>query len=105
MALSTKKDDLGAFFSIFFPQAFSKTKTNDAVSSALTQTTSLTPVLGRNIQKANPVPAGLFISSPPRHKLSFILAEARSHLPLMALQPSLHDNEDLKHKASERYDM
>lgn len=34
-----------------------------------------------------------------------ILAENYSHFPLMPLQPSLHDNKDLKHKASERYDM
>lgn len=32
-------------------------------------------------------------------------AENYSHFPLMPLQPSLHDNKDLKHKASERYDM
>lgn len=92
-------------FSPFCSKAFNKTKTNDAVSSALTQTTSLTSALGCNIQKATPVLAGLFISSPPCYKLSFILAENRSHFPLMALQPSLHDNEDLKHKARERYDM
>lgn len=36
---------------------------------------------------------------------SFVLAENCSHFPPMPLQPSLHDNEDLKHKAGERYDM
>lgn len=36
---------------------------------------------------------------------SFTLAECCSHSPLMPLQPSLHDNEDLRHKARERYDM